>query len=305
VIGQFLGDEMLCITQGYGHPYVGHFGETPPRQAASNGLFFGMEIAQTSQRVGGTRAMIEAGDFDGRTVGVVWQNSADKVYADAVLPVLAEAGVNVVEEIEVGEVTTDTINDQQAWDIAIERMSSSEVDLILNLSNVSPPLDAVERSGDEYLIAHTNGQAADGTSLLEDSESSPEVRSNSFAVTTLKPNRQESLDDPDVQECIAVFEAANPDVEVDTDSDDWVNGFTNHCRAFALTVLILEAAGGDITPETFRSAGEGLGEIELPAMESASLGPDKHSAGSLLVRYEYDVDAEQYVRAGEPFVAEG
>ena len=44
---------MLCITQTYGHPYVGHFGETPERQEKSGGLLFAAEIAQVDQRGGG------------------------------------------------------------------------------------------------------------------------------------------------------------------------------------------------------------------------------------------------------------
>ena len=54
VIGQFLEDNALCITELHGHPYVGHFGENTERQERSNGLFFATEMKQTRQRVGGT-----------------------------------------------------------------------------------------------------------------------------------------------------------------------------------------------------------------------------------------------------------
>ncbi|MFT5203172.1 MAG: hypothetical protein ACI9C1_002569 [Candidatus Aldehydirespiratoraceae bacterium] len=302
VIGQFLQDNALCITEANGHPYVGHFGETPERQRRSGGLFFGLEINQVSQRVGGTQAMIEDGVFDDKRVAVVWQDPTDAQYAEAVLPVLATAGINVVEEVEVGAASTDDIDNDAKWDITIERFISSDIDIILNLSGIVGVLDAVGRAEFEVEIAHTNGQTADGTTIIEESTSSDEVRGRSFAATTFKPNLEESLADPEVQRCIAEFQAAFPDIEPDLENSDWVGGFTNQCRAFAFTVLVLETAGGDITPDTFVSAAEGLGEFSLPAMPEASIGPDKHSAGSALVRYVYDVEGAQYVRSGDSFI---
>ena len=73
VIGQFLEDNALCITELHGHPYVGHFGENAERQERSNGLFFATEMKQTRQRVGGTTEMIRAGDFDGHRVGIYYE----------------------------------------------------------------------------------------------------------------------------------------------------------------------------------------------------------------------------------------
>ena len=70
-----------------------------------------------------------------------------------------------------------------------------------------------------------------------------------------------------------------------------------------MTVAILAAAGGDITPETFRLAGEGLGTFTLPAMGEVTLGPDKHSAGATLSRYVFDPEADSYVKTGDPIPA--
>ena len=83
-------------------------------------------------------------------------------------------------------------------------------------------------------------------------------------MTTNKPTSEEALADSGVQECLAVFQERVPDEPLDLTNDDIVNGVVNHCRAFALTVKILEAAGGNITPETFKVAAEGLGTFDLP-----------------------------------------
>lgn len=305
VIGQFLQDNALCITESNGHPYVGHFGETPERQRRSNGLFFGLEINQVSQRVGGTQAMIDDGLFDGKKIAVVWQDPADLQYGEAVLPVLADAGVNVVVDIEVGAATTDTIDNEGAWDIAMERISSLDADIILNLSGIGGVLEAVERASSDIAVAHTNGQAADGTTIIEELIAGDETKSNSFAYTTFKPNAEEALADPGVQKCIKDYTDSDPEIPADLEDNDWVVGFTNWCRSWEFTRIVLEGAGDDITPDSFIAAAEGLGEFELPAMAEASISPDKHSAGSLLIRYEYSVEQAQYVRVGEPFLGAG
>ena len=300
VIGQFLEDNALCITELHGHPYVGHFGENTERQERSNGLFFATEMKQTRQRVGGTTEMIRAGDLDGYNVGIYYEAPPDKEYADAVQPLLEEAGINVVGVYSPGSPTTDTVQNEQNTDGISTRMEADGVDLILNLSNVYGIINSAQRIGWEVRIAHTNGQAADRLTIADDQGIEDEYMARTFAVTTNKPTSEEALADPGVQQCLSVFEDRSSDEPLDLTNDDIVNGVVNHCRAFALTVKILEAAGGNITPETFKAAAEGLGTFDLPAMMGASLSPDKHSAGSLVRRYEYFPEVRTYLPVGDP-----
>ncbi|MDW3220469.1 MAG: ABC transporter substrate-binding protein [Acidimicrobiales bacterium] len=304
VMGQMLGDNPLCITETYGHPYVGHFGETPGRQERSEGRFFATEISQLPQRIGGVTRMIEDGDFEGKSVAVTWQASEDQVYADGVLPILADAGVDVVAEIEVGDTTEDTVANANAWDRVIERIKSDGADVILHLSGIVGPLDAVGRAaGTDIEIALTNGQAADGTTVVSRSTAPDDVRENSFAVTTYKPGAEVALADEGVQQCLGEYEAWGGDMdELEMDNDDFVNGIVNWCRVFRLTTAILEAAGPELNPESFIAGGESLGDIVLPAMPNGSIRPDKHSAGSELIRYVYDTELGHYVTTGDPFL---
>ena len=305
VIGQFLEDNALCITELHGHPYVGHFGENSERQVRSNGLLFATEMKQTRQRVGGVTEMIRAGDLDGFNVGIYYEAPPDKEYADAVQPLLEDAGINVVGVYPRGAPTTDNLVNEQTTDNISQRMQADGVDLILNLSNVFGVIESVQRIGWDVPIAITNGQAADRLSIADDRGLTDEVLARTFAVTTNKPTRDEALADPGVQACLAVYEERFGDEEpLDLANDDVLNGVTNHCRAFALTVKILEAAGGNITPETFRAAAEGLGTFDLPAMTSASLSPDKHSAGSLVRRYVYSPEARTWFPVGDPVQTE-
>ncbi|WP_420619038.1 ABC transporter substrate-binding protein [Candidatus Poriferisocius sp.] len=300
VIGQFLEDYALCITETYGHPYVGHFGENAERQARSNGLFFATEMNQTRMRVGGVAEMIRAGDLEGHNVGIYYEAPPDKEYADAVQPLLEEAGVNVVGVYPRGAPLSDTVANQQATDNIAQRMEADGVDMIVNLSNVHGIIQSTQRIGWDVPIALTNGQAADRTTISDDLSLTDEALARTFAVTTDKPSPEESLADPEVQACIAAYEERFGDEPLDLSDNEVVGSATNHCRAFALTVKILEAAGGNITPETFVAAAEGLGTFDLPAMAGAALSPDQHSAGSMVRRYEYAPEARSWLPVGDP-----
>ena len=67
---------------------------------------------------------------------------------------------------------------------------------------------------------------------------------------------------------------------------------------------MLDAAGPELNPDTFREGAESLGEIELPGLAAASLGPGDHSAGDAVRRFEYDPDEVVFVPVGEPVVIE-
>lgn len=300
VIGQFLEDYALCITETYEHPYVGHFGENAHRQERSNGLFFATEMNQTAMRVGGVVEMIRAGDLDGYNVGIYYEAPPDKEYADAVQPLLEDAGISVAGVYPRGAPTGDTIANQEATDNISHRMQADGVDLILNLSNIHGIIQSTQRIGWDVPIALTNGQAADRTTISDDLSLTDESLARTFAVTTYKPSPEQAAADPGVQQCINAYEERYGDEPLDLDDSEVVLGITTHCRAFVLTVRILEEAGGNITPETFRAAGERMGTFDLPAMAGATLSPDKHSAGSHVQRYEYDAGARTWLPVGDP-----
>ncbi|MYH72940.1 MAG: ABC transporter substrate-binding protein, partial [Acidimicrobiia bacterium] len=302
VTGQFLEDGPLCITELHGHPYVGHFGENTERQARSNGLFFATEMNQNHIRVAAVTEMIRAGDLDGFNVGIFHGPPTEKEYADTVEPLLTDAGISVTGVYTSGPFLNDTLADQQAGDNVARRMEADGVDLILNVATGAYGIiGSVQRIGWEVPIAQTSGQASDRLTLADDLSLSDEVLARTFAVTIHNPSPEELLADPGVQQCIAVYEELHGDEPLDLTDDEVVGTAAGHCAAFALTVKILEAAGGNITPETFVAAAEGLGTFDLPGLMGASLSPDKHSVGTLMRRYEYSPEARTWLPVGDPF----
>lgn len=300
VIGQFLEDNALCITETHESVYVGHFGENPDRQERSSGRLFATEMEQTRQRVGGVTEMVAAGDFDGFSVAIYYEADPDEAYADAVRPLLDDAGVEVVGTYSAGAATQDTVADDATTDTVAQRMQADGATLILNVSGIGRIIESVQRIGWEVPIAMTNGQAADRLDLRDDLSLDDAVLERTFAVTTDKPTRDAALADPGVQGCIAAYDERFPDEPFDLTDDDIVNGIVNHCRAFAMVVLMLEAAGPELTPDTVVAGAEGLGTFDLPAMLGATLAPDKHSAGANVRRYVYDASVGYWVPVGDP-----
>ena len=86
------------------------------------------------------------------------------------------------------------------------------------------------------------------------------------------------------QDCVDVLEAANPDItvkpaaEVVGDEIDWATPLITHCVTLRLFELIATAAGPNLTHDSFVAGAESLGEIELPNIPLASLGPGKIDA---------------------------
>jgi hypothetical protein len=121
------------------------------------------------------------------------------------------------------------------------------------------------------------------------------------------PTRDELVEDPEVVRCVDEYNASGPETPVDMDAvtGDTLDAIANECAAFRLFVLATDAAagedgGGEITPDTWGAAAEGLGELDLPGMPFASLSADKHSAGDAIGRYEYDPAEERMVATDPP-----
>ena len=69
--------------------------------------------------------MIAAGDFDDRNVAIYYEADPDLAYAEAVMPLLDEAGVNVVGTYSPGAATADTVANEGRYRHAIvQRMDA-------------------------------------------------------------------------------------------------------------------------------------------------------------------------------------
>ena len=90
------------------------------------------------------------------------------------------------------------------------------------------------------------------------------------------------------QDCVRVFEEANPGetvlptTEVPEGEPDWFGNILPFCATLRLFELAANAAGPELTHESFLAGAESLGEIEIPGQVFASMGPGKYDAADAI-----------------------
>ena len=224
-------------------------------------------------------------------VAVAYASYHEDDGAGVVVPELERLGYTVVEAVQ----NSDT-DDRQAleaeWSTFAERFRSDGVNTAIMVQS------ATAVNGPPRLI--TNG--FEGEILVM----APGVLTN-LGVTaqipieelegitgTMGATSDESFELPATQACIDIVEAADPEITVVPDAEvpegerAWATPVVEHCQSLRLFETIATAAGADLTPETFLAAAEGLGEIELPGILFASLGPGKLDANDTMRLATFD-----------------
>jgi ABC-type branched-subunit amino acid transport system substrate-binding protein len=306
VTGIFLDDTPLCFTEAHDTPYLGQFGHSAERDRRSNAPFVALEMSDERQRLAGIDVFLDEGALDGK-VALYWDVPDTAVVDEFVRPALEEAGVDVVVETTLEDFGGDQAAQDQALDTMVERIRAASPDVVLNVSGFLPPLEAFQRNGwlPERVLS-TSAQA-----LVADVLTSGGLTADTLERVTVAapyaPTRDELVEDPEVQRCVDEYNASDPELPIDLDATtgDQLDAIANECAAFRLFVLAAEAAGDDLTPESWGAAAESLGEVDLPGMPYASLGEGKHSAGDAIGRYEYDPDEARMVATGPPIAAPG
>ena len=304
VTGIFTDDTPLCFTEAHETPYLGQFGHSAERDRRSKAPFVALEMSDERQRLAGLQVFLDEGALDGR-VALYWGAPDTQVVDDFVKPALDEAGVDVVVETALDDFGGDQAAQDQALDTIVERIRAADPDVVLNVSDFLPPLEAFQRNGwlpDRVLSTSAQALVAD---VLTAGGLDADTLSHVTVAAPYAPTKQELVDDPEVQRCVDEYNAADPDVPVDLDaiSGDALDAVANECAAFRLFVLAAEAAGPDLTSDSWGAAAESLGEVDLPGMPYASLGEGKHSAGDAIGRYEYDASEGRMVATGPPIEA--
>jgi hypothetical protein len=242
-------------------------------------------------------AVLDAeGELEGRTFAVFGDQNVEAQIADTVVPLLAEYGI---EPAAVGIVDTSSADSNQinaTTQVLAERFRSAGVDTVLAVGLTSPaqfPAIKAVLPDVEFL----SDQVA---SLLQNAQSSADKTpwEGTISVNAQNKDDGEQFSDPRMQDCIAIFEARQPDIPVrdpgsiGTDEPDTFSGLRNACNELEVFVRAAEAAGPNLTNESWVAGLESLGDgISLFAKTYASFGPGKYDAedGFRLVRFSSSV----------------
>ena len=302
VLGLMLGDNPLCVTQLHETPYVGLFGLTAERAEKSIAPFFASEMAADLQRGNSTKALVNQGTFDDVRLALYWEIADDPVAKDVVLPMLEEAGIEVVATGTLLDFAGDTPASEAAVDVIFQNFAAEGADMYLNISGLVPFNRGIDRNRPRVPFVLLNGQLTNAA-LISASDYDPNALVDAIGVTASKPSLQEWLADEDWHVCVDEINAYAPGaIDVGTLSESLIEGIGQACQGFKLLEHLLIAAGPDLTPDALVAAADATGELLLPGMISGSLGPGKYSVGDVVRYYVYDPEKQIMVPDGDPLV---
>ncbi|MEQ8842147.1 MAG: ABC transporter substrate-binding protein [Acidimicrobiales bacterium] len=247
----------------------------------------------------------ENGDLEGAKVFVM-AGLADEPSHDSTIQEIEDRGVEVVGEGIVIAPDGDTAAQDDELALMTEVIKESGATAVFIHGNPSSSIRGLADAGlNTTLDIWTNNPS--GLGNLGDTITDKSVADG--VVTATGPSDTLIWEDAAYQsECSEVVAAAQPDLDIRPpldyaeDEENIFNGIRYGCRLIYLFKIIAEAAGPELTPESFRAGGESLTDFTFPGSPNASFSADKLYADDLFSLAIYDSTAGdgQAVPVGEP-----
>jgi len=284
-----------CIVGTHETIHVGH-GLSAELVERYQGLLVTPDILAERRFAALLSVLEETGELDGATVAVFGDGSVAGRVEDTVVPGLASIGLDPVEVALVDTTSADLNQISDATRILAERFRVAGVDTVYGVGAVAPTLFPVLASVLPGLRFVT--EEAGALRQAAQSSADPGPFEGALSLDGLNEDSGEQFTDPRMQECIARFTSRNPDIEVlnpgevERGGAKWSNGIRDACNELEVFVRAAEAAGPNLTNETWIAGLESLGDgIELYGKPYASFGPGKFDADDSfrLVRFSVDV----------------
>jgi len=290
VIGGLLDDGPLCYTQLENTALVGSTQNDRRVDASTAPWFTG---TRNSDDVMTTiiNGFDREGIFEGMTIGVV-ATVADRGDVERVaLPLLESLDVNVVDVSFIEASPIDTVAAESEAQLIAEKQQVAGVDLALAIGGAAPRYaGGLEQSTYRPRVATTSLGSL--RAYIRDAGG----RDLTPLVNSVAGNTAEQLgwwEDPAIQDCIAIVEAAgepaifDPNTRASDEPENLVS-VAAACRDVALFVAIATAAGPELTNDSFRSAGESLGDFHVPGFGPGFYSAETPDGGVPVYLYEWD-----------------
>ena len=292
VLGGFLGpveDVNTCITGPQNTILIGGR-QTTERLAQSDAPWLEPgTMKETKFRV--FLSLLDGeGMLDGKKIALVG-NLDDGPY-DLASELLAGMDLDVVLDVVLDVAVGDTEAEDARWDVLVENVLASGADVMMLVGGERAGIRNLFQNGIDMDVYGYNSETY--TSLSE--SVTPEMADGDVTLTGL--TESEAWADEVVQtECLAPFQEANPDVAIVGPDDivegeeKWFQSIIAYCRYLQLFAMVAEAAGPDLTPDSFLAAAESMSDFTLPGQPYNSFGPGKYDGSDSFRLSVFDADA--------------
>lgn len=287
-----------CVTELHDTILVGGL-PTPEQAEASGGLWVSPQMSLERRNTAMVSILEQTGRIDELSpVMIIGAHPEQQSLVDGIAEDLRAAGAEVPV---VGVVTTtgDQFATQAEMDVYIERARSDGIVSILLAGE------------DEYRNSHLWDTAPEfvylignGDRLADWQREQPDGLQSGTLVLTSRGGPS-PMEDPRILHCIDVIEGAlgieilPPEELGDDDIQHWA-GMLNACRDLSMFVQIAEAAGPDLTNDSWVAALDNVPDISVPGVGFASLSSTKVDAADELFLVEYDFEAREFIELAGP-----
>lgn len=275
-------DSTLCILETYPTPLIGGT-QTPEHMSRAVAPWIAADMAAERRHEATLALYDDLGLLEGKIAVFDDSSETETITRPVVVPALEELGYEMALPVLTSNVPQgDEVALAAEVAVFAERLDLEGIDtLIIVQSQINLGLALMREAGyDGTILTIDSAQALD--TIGAGDEHDPAIFEGSYGPMGLKA--EESILTERSQECVAIFNEANPDIEVKASSDvpdgepDWWAGMGAPCRYVDLLVAIGEAAGADLNPDTFLAAAEGLGAFEVASRPFNSLAVGKYDA---------------------------
>jgi len=287
-----------CVTELYDTILVGGL-PTPEQAEASGGLWVSPQMSLERRNTAMVSILEQTGRIDDLSpVMIIGSHPEQQPLVDGIADELRAAGAEVPV---VGVVTTtgDQAATQAEMDVYVERARSDGVKSILLTGEENYRNTHLWNTAPEFVYLIGNGDR-----LADWQREPPEGLQSGIMVLTARGGPS-PMEDARILHCIDVIEAALgieilPPEELDEgDIQHWA-GMINACRDLSMFVQIAEAAGADLTNESWVAALDNVPDISVPGVAFASISSSKVDAADELYLVEYDFDARAFIELAGP-----
>ncbi len=279
VVGVIRLDDVLCYTELHETAVISINQMTQERLERALAPYVTVQGRTDQRSAESVAAMVDAGAFEGETVGVIGFVDADEeLYLDTVAA-LRDAGIEPVEGL-VASTGGDVQANRSAAGVVFEKFRTEGVTVTVHASPTAGGLEIAGGLGYEsdWIQAPFIAPGVLAAAGVDPAYVDGMLSIASTSVGTL--DQPALADDPAVAECVATIEERSDEVidfAIEPEVDNAVTAL-NACGIATILELALTAAGPDLTNESLATALAGIGDFTIAGYPSASLGPDDFAA---------------------------
>jgi hypothetical protein len=295
VLGELVGPTSTannCFTRDHDTIMVGA-APTPRERAEASAPWIATGVGASLHLPAALHLMANANLF-GDAVGVAWNETEARNAEQLVLPTLEDLGIDVVDTFVQGTHGGDAVAGEAEWQTFSEVIQTRGIDTMVMLESTATfgtqQLIANGFEGQFLVVDTTAVTGSIGTSHIVELEQLERIIGTSWL------DSPEAWEQEITQDCIAIFEAANPEITVirsdlvAAGEPNWSVTIGPLCNRFRIFEMAAHNAGANLTQDTFLTGVEQIGAFELVGQGAGLLEPGKYDASNAIRLVEFDVD---------------